>query len=160
MKKYFILALFVGICFGEAPQKKDSTNDIKINADQMQYDTSHQHADASGNVKVSYVVKGSPVTLKTNDLHTVFDEKGNLTNATAQGQVEIDYDGTKLYATECTHDFNANHAVCTGDDVVLIQDNNELHGTKATLDIQTHVFTMQASQQDQVTCIVYPKKKE
>ena len=33
VKKYFILALSVGICFCEAPQKKDSTNDIKINAD-------------------------------------------------------------------------------------------------------------------------------
>lgn len=160
MKKYFILALSVGICFCEAPQKKDSTNDIKINADNMQYDTSHQHADANGNVKLSYVVKGSPVTLKANDLHAVFDEKGNLTNATAQGHVEIDYDGTKLFATECTHDFNANHAVCTGDDVTLIQEKNEVHGTEATLDIATHVFTMQASQEDQVTCIVYPKKKE
>ncbi len=160
VKKYFILALLVGICFGEAPQKKDPANDIKINADNMQYDTSHQQADAKGNVILTYVVKGSMVTLKAENLHAEFDDQGNLTAAEAEGKVEINYAETKLLATKCVHDFNANHAVCTGDDVTLIQEKNEVHGTEATLDIATHVFTMQASQEDQVTCIVYPKKKE
>ncbi len=151
VKRYFILALAISVCIAAEPQKKDPANDIKINADNMQYDTSHQHADAKGNVILTYLVKDSMVTLKAENLHAEFDDKGN---------VEIDYAETKLLATQCVHDFNANHAVCTGDDVTLIQEKNEVHGTEATLDIATHVFTMQASQEDQVTCIVYPKKKE
>jgi lipopolysaccharide transport protein LptA len=160
VKRYFILALSISVCIAAEPQKKDSANDIKINADNMQYDTSHQHADANGNVILTYLVKGSMVTLKAENLHAEFDDQGNLTTAKAEGKVEIDYAETKLLATQCVHDFNANHAVCTGDDVTLIQEKNEVHGTEATLDIATHVFTMQASQEDQVTCIVYPKKKE
>ncbi len=161
MKKYFILALFISVCVCEEPaKKKDAANDIQIKADNMQYDTSHKHADATGNARLSYVVNNALVTLKSNDLHAQFDDHGNLTNATAEGDVEIEYDNTRLYATKCVHDFNTNIAICTGDDVRLIQDKNEVHGKKATLDIPTHVFTMQASQEDQVTCIVYPKQKE
>ncbi len=159
MKKYFILALLINVCICEEPAPKNPANDIQIKADNMQYDTSHKHADASGNAKLSYMVKNSLVTLKSNNLHAEFDDKGNLTNAIAEGNVEIEYDATKLYATRCVHNFNTNVAVCTGDDVKLIQEKNEVHGTEATLDIATHVFTMQASQ-DQVTCVVYPKQKE
>lgn len=159
VKRYFILALSISICVCEEPAK-DSADDIQIKADNMQYDTSHKHADASGNARLSYMVKKSLVTLKSNNLHAEFDDKGNLTSATAEGDVEIEYDNTKLYATKCVHHFNTNVAVCTGEDVRLIQNKNEVHGTKATLDIPTHVFTMQASQQGQVTCVVYPKQKE
>lgn len=163
MKKYFILALSMSVCVCEEPAKepvKDPANDIQIKADNMKYDTSHKHADASGNARLSYMVKNSPVTLKSDDLHAEFDDKGNLTAATAEGNVEIEYDNTKLYATKCVHNFETNVAVCTGDDVHLIQEKNEVHGREATLDIGTHVFTMQASQEDQVTCVVYPKEKE
>lgn len=159
VKKYLLLALSISICVCEE-SKKDSAGDIQIKADNMQYDTSHKHADASGNARLSYMVKNSLVTLKSNNLHAEFDDKGNLTNATAEGNVEIEYDNTKLCATKCVHNFNTNIAVCTGDDVKLIQEKNEVHGTEATLDIPTHVFTMQASQQEQVTCVVYPKQKE
>lgn len=163
MKRYFILALFVSVCVCKEPKKvesiKDSASDIQIKADNMQYDTSHQHANANGNVQLSYIVKESFVTLKAHDLHAQFDEQGNLTNAVANGDVEIEYSSTKLYAQRCVHDFNTNQAVCTGEDVILIQDKNEVHGTEATLDIPTHVFTM-ANQQDQVTCVIYPKQKE
>ena len=106
------------------------------------------------------MVKNSLVTLKSNNLHAEFDDKGNLTNTVAEGDVEIEYDTTKLYATKCVHNFGTNVAVCTGDDVTLTQEKNEVHGTEATLDITTHVFTMQAGQEDQVTCVVYPKQKE
>lgn len=159
MKKYLILALSISMCVCEE-SVKNSTDDIQIKADNMQYDTSHKYADASGNARLSYMIKNSIVTLKSNHLHAEFDDKGNLTNAIAEGDVEIEYDNTKLYATKCVHTFNTNVAVCTGNDVKLIQEKNEVHGTEATLDIPTHIFTMQASQQEQVTCVVYPKQKE
>lgn len=160
MKKYFIMITLLCVCVcGEAP-KKDSVNDIQIKADNMQYNTAHNQADASGNAILYYIVNNSLVTLKAYDLHADFDEHGNLTSAIAKGHVEIEYKDTRLLATKCTHNFNENVAVCTGEDVQLLQDKNELHGKEATLDIQTHVFTMQTDPQEQVTCIVYPKKKE
>lgn len=153
------MALSINVCVCEEPAKSPA-NDIQIKADNMRYDTSHKHADASGNARLSYKVKDSLVTLKSNELHAEFDDKGNLTEAIAEGSVEIEYGETKLYATKCIHHFDTNVAVCTGDDVHLIQEKNEVHGREATLDIGTHVFTMQASQEDQVTCVVYPKQKE
>lgn len=162
MKKYFFLVLCIStyLCAEAESKDKDIANDIKINADSMQYDTSRQYADAKGNVRLSYVVNGLLVTLKASELHAQFDDQGNLISATAEGQVEIEYNDSKLYATRCAHNFNTNKAICTGEDVKLLQENNELHGKEATLDILTHVFTMQANQQDQVTCVVYPKQKE
>ncbi len=157
---FLIVFLSISVCVCKESAPKNLANDIQIKADNMQYSTSRNHADANGNAILSYIVNDSLVTLKADDLHADFDEHGNLTSAVAEGHVEIEYKDTKLLATKCTHNFNANAAVCTGEDVQLLQNKDELHGRKATLDIQTHVFTMQADPQEQVTCVVYPKKKE
>jgi len=159
MKKYFIIVCLISACFGEEITKQNSANDIQIKAENMQYNTSRNQADASGSAILSYIVNNELVTLKADKLHAEFDKSGNLTSAIAEGGVEIDYKDTKLLATKCLHDFNKNVAVCTGEDVRLLQDKNEVHGTQATLDIQTHVFTMQTDSQEQVSCVVYPKQK-
>jgi len=160
MKKYFIIVCLISICFCEETTKRNSVNDIEIKAENMQYNTSRNQADASGSAILSYIVNKALVTLKADKLHAEFDESGNLTSAIAEGSVEIDYKDTKLLATKCVHDFNTNVAVCTGEDVQLLQDKNEVHGKEAALDIQAHVFTMQTDPQEQVSCVVYPKQKE
>lgn len=154
MKKYFIVICFISVCFCKEAAK--SVSDIQIKAEHMEYNTSHNQADASGSAILSYVVNNGLVTLKADKLHAEFDESGNLISAIAEGSVEIEYKDTKLLAAKCTHNFNTNVAICTGEDVQLLQDKNELHGKEANLDIQAHVFTMQTDPQEQVSCVIYP----
>ncbi len=125
----------------------------------MQYDTSRKHAHAHGNVKLTYNVKGAPMTLTATDLQAQFDDAGKLVKVVAQGQVEIEYDKSHLYAQTCTHDFNNHQALCEGPDVKFTQNKNELHGNKATLDFATQVFTMQAHKHGQITSVIYPEKE-
>lgn len=161
MKKLVFVIFFSSSCFcEEITSKNDISDNIQINAENMEYNTSQKEADASGNVILRYFINGEPVILKAKNLHAVFDDAGNLMNAEAKGNVEIDYKATRLQATKCAHDFNQNIAVCTGNDVILLQDKNEVHGKSATLDIKAHVFTMQTDQQEQINCIIYPKHKE
>lgn len=161
MKYIIILGIIAGISVsGTQPEeKKKLVDDIKINADTMEYDTSHQHADAKGNVTLSHVIKNIPINLKCNTLHVEFNKDGSLDRAIAEGDVEIDYNDTNLCASKCEHNFKTNHAVCTGDDVKLIQHKNEMHGTEATLDFPAQVFTMQSNDKAQISGVFYPKEK-
>ena len=167
MKSIIILILSVKFCFCEDPQKPTKNapaDDIQINADSMDYDTSQKHAQAKGNVTLSYKLKGLPIKLKADALQAQFDEHGKLLHAFAEGNVEIDYDKTILHATKCEHDFNKNKAICTGEEVKLIQrndgQNNEMLGKEATLDFPAQVFKMHSTGQEQISCVVYPKQKE
>ena len=158
MKKFLIIAVLTTLCFCEEIPK-NALDDIQITADSMQYDTAHKQAHAHGNVKLTYKVKGTLVTLTATDLQAQFDDVGKLVKAIAQGQVEIEYDKTHLYAQTCTHNFNNSQTLCEGQDVKITQNNNELHGNKATLDFTTQVFTMHANEHDQITSVIYPEKE-
>jgi len=160
MKRAFLVILCMASCFcEEMVSKNDIADNIQINAENMEYSTSQKEADAKGSVVLRYIVKGAQVILKADNLHVILDDHGNLIKAIAEGAVEINYKNTRLYAARCIHNFDQNTAICTGDDVKLLQDKNELHGKEATLDIQRHVFTMQTDQQEQVSCIIYPNKE-
>lgn len=159
MKRAFLIIFCMASCFcEEMTSKNDIADNIQINAENMEYNTSQKEADAKGNVILRYIVNDTPVILKADSLHAVFDDHGNLVKAIVEGRVEINYKDTKLHATKCIHNFDQNTALCTGDDVELLQDKNELHGKEATLDIKAHVFTMQTDQQEQVSCLIYSNK--
>ncbi len=131
-------------------------DNIQITADNMQYDPSNKSATAKGNVKLVYIINSLPVTLTSTILHAQFDDSGNLTNVTAEDNVEITYETSHLYAQTCTHDFDKQSTVCTGPDVILTKNNDKMHGNKATLDTSTQVFTMHTTGKNQVTGIIHP----
>jgi len=158
VKKFLIIAILTAACVSEEAPKNPLDN-IQITADSMQYDTSHKHAQAQGNVRLTYMVKSMPVTLTATDLRAQFDDNGKLIDVVAEGNVKITYDETHLNAQTCTHNFNSQQAVCVGPDVKLTQNRNELHGNKATLDFATQVFTMHANESSQITSIIYPEKE-
>lgn len=136
------------------PQKSPLDN-IKITADNMQYDPANKQALAKDNVKLIYMVKNLPVTLTSDSMLAYFDDSGKLLKVIAEGNVVIVYNGSNLYAQTCTHDFNKEQTICTGPDVKINRGKDEVRGTIATLDINTQVFTMHADVQ-QVTGIIYP----
>jgi lipopolysaccharide export system protein LptA len=142
---------------GAEEMPKSLLDNIQITADNMQYDPSNKSATARGNVKLVYMVNGLPVTLTSTTLHAQFDDSGNLTNATAEDNVEVTYDLSHLSAQTCTHDFKKQRTVCTGPDVVLTKNNDIMHGNVATLDISTQVFKMHATEKNQVTGIIHPE---
>ena len=156
MKNLLLISVLAlcSVATGEVP--KTPLDNIQITADSMQYDPSNKQALAKNNVKLMYMVKNLPVTLVADNMMAYFDDSGKLIKAVAEGNVAITYNGAKLYAQTCTHDFNKEQTVCTGQDVTIIKGGDEVHGTKATLDINTQVFTMHATEQNQVKGIIYP----
>ena len=157
MKKFIFFVFFTTVCFGEEIPKID---DIKITADNMQYDTLKKSAHANGNVKLSYYVNGLPVTLTAINLKAQFDDDGTLVKVVADGDVKIEHDGSCLYAQDCTHNFNDQKAVCVGNDVKLAKNNNEIHGNTAIIDFSTQIFAMESNSNNQISSVIYPEKEK
>ena len=158
VKKILIIALLTTIAAGLNTPKNPLDN-IHINAESMQYDPLKKHANAHGNVKLTYIVNSVPVALTADDLQAQFDDAGKLINVIAENNVEIIYAETHLYAQSCTYDFNKQQSECAGPNVKLIKGKNELRGTKATIDFNTQVFTMHGNEEPQISSIIYPKKE-
>lgn len=136
----------------------ETTKDVKINADSIDYYSENKRAEAEGNVKLEHQLKGKKISLKSKKLNALFDDKGNLLEAEAIGSVEINYDSTTLKAEHCKHSFSKEKTICQSEHVFLIQGPNELHGQIATLDFNTQIFTMQATAGMQIDSQVYTKK--
>jgi lipopolysaccharide export system protein LptA len=134
--------------------------DVKINADNINYYSSEKYAEAQGNVKLEYKLKSKQLRLKSNKLNARFDDKGKLIEVDARGQVEINYDGTTLKAELCRHSFKESKTICESEHVYLFQGHNQIHGQIARLDFRTQIFTMQAAAGLQMDSIIYPKRKE
>ena len=158
VKKILLIVMLAVNCFGEKALKKLPDN-VQVTADNMEYDTQKKHANASGNVRLSYEIGGKSVVLTSDYLQAKFDDDGKLIEAIAKNNVAIIYDGSCLSAEVCTHDFNSQQALCTGSDVKLTQDKNELHGNSATIDFAGQVFTMRADGRHQITSVIYPQKE-
>jgi lipopolysaccharide assembly outer membrane protein LptD (OstA) len=153
----FFLILISSVCADENTQH--STNkDVKINADNIDYYSEGKRAEAEGNVRLEHKIKEKKLSLKSKKLIATFDEKGNLSEAEATGDVVIEYDGTVLKAEVCNHSFSKQKTVCESDHVYVIQGPNELHGQIATLDFGTQVFTMHSTSGSQIDGKVYTKK--
>lgn len=137
---------------------QEINNDVKINADNIDYYSEGKRAEAEGNVKLEHQLKGKKISLKSKKLNATFDDNGNLLEAEATGEVGINYDGTTLKAEKCTHSFSENKTICQSEHVHLIQGPNELHGQIATLDFNTQIFTMQTTAGMQIDSQIYTKK--
>lgn len=137
---------------------QEINNHVKINADNIDYYSEGKRAEAEGNVKLEHQLKDKKISLKSKKLNATFDDKGNLLEAEATGAVEINYDGTTLKAEKCIHSFNKNKTICQSEHVYLIQGPNELQGQIATLDFNTQIFTMQATDGMQIDSQIYTKK--
>lgn len=155
MKKFLLIVITSSyLTYGEGA--KNPLDNIQITAKSMQYDPSNKQAFANNNVKLIYMVNNLPVILASDNMRAYFDDSGRMLKVIAEGNVLVTYNDSNLYAQTCTHDFNKEQTTCTGPDVKIIKGTDEIHGTIATLDINTQVFTMHAEGQNQVTGIIYP----